>query len=490
MENIREMCYFCSITRFPMKKILLLLALALGAGPSFGQYDYENRFAMPLDEVLQAMRTEYNKIIVCDTRLSAGKTVPYGLYLFQSDFERTLERVLAPLDLDYTKEGGTYRIKRFEYARRRPQEGIAQLETLAESYSEGLHTWEERRAVLRNCLYATLGVGPLRERLVGEMTVTPKRRMDGYTVENFALELLPGLYATGSIYRPERTRRGERLPFILNPNGHFGTGRYTPEIQMRCAMFARMGAIAVNVDLFAYGESLLAFTAEDHRSSTAMTMQSLQNLALIDYFYAQPDVDPARIAVTGASGGGSQTMMLAAIDERVAVSAPVIMVSSYFMGGCGCESGLPVAWCGREFGPTGTNLAEIAALTAPRPQLIVSDGGDWTNLVDQYEYPFIRHIYGFYGAEDRVTNVHLPTEGHDWSPAKRHAVYAFMAEQLGLDAAAGQSAPGVWDEQTLTIEDAGAMKAFGPAGERFPAGALRGIDNLRRMIADIRRGAE
>jgi hypothetical protein len=464
-----------------MKKILILCLLALACRPVLGQYTIENQFTMPLNEVFEAMEKKYGVTIVCPENLLAEKPVKYGLYQFKTDFLQTLDIVLATQELDYTiAPDGAYRIKAFEYARRRPEEGIERLEALTAAYST-LEAWEARRAELKACLYQTLGVAPLRDHLVGSMTVTPARKMNGYTVENFALELLPGVYATGSIYRPQRVKRGEKLPFILNPNGHFGTGRYTPEIQMRCALFARMGAIAVNVDLFAYGESLLAFTAADHRTSTAMTMQNLQNMALLDYFYRQPDVDPGRIAVTGASGGGSQTMMLTALDDRVTVSAPVIMVSSYFMGGCGCESGLPVGWCGG-----GTNLAEIAAMAAPRPQLIVSDGGDWTMLVDRHEYPFIKRTYGFYGAEDRVHNAHFPTEGHNWSPNKRYAVYAFMAEQLGLNAAAGQDRAGTWDESTLTIEEAEAMKAFGPNGERFPADAVRGIDNLRRLMENYK----
>ncbi len=318
-----------------MKKIMILCVLALAFRPAFGQYTIENQFSMPLKEVFAAMEDKYGVTIVCPENLLAGKTVRYGLYQFKTDFLQTLDIVLATQELDYTVgPDGSYRIKAFEYARRRPEEGIERLEALMEMYST-LEGWEARKAELQTCLYRTLGVAPLRERLVMNMTVTPVRKMNGYTVENFALELLPGVYATGSIYRPQRVKRGEKLPFILNPNGHFGTGRYTPEIQMRCAIFARMGAIAVNVDLFAYGESLLAFTAADHRSSMAMTMQNLQNMALLDYFYRQPDVDQSRIAVTGASGGGSQTMMLAALDDRVTVSAPVIMVSSYFMGGCG-----------------------------------------------------------------------------------------------------------------------------------------------------------
>jgi hypothetical protein len=147
------------------------------------------------------------------------------------------------------------------------------------------------------------------------------------------------------------------------------------------------------------------------------------------------------------------------------------------MGGCGCESGLPIGWCGE-----GTNLAEIAAMAAPRPQLIVSDGGDWTSLVDKHEYPFIKRTYGFYGAEADVENAHFPREGHNWSPNKRNAVYDFMARKLSLNASAGQDEAGNWDESTLTVEEEAAMRAFGPNGENFPANAVKGLENLYKLV--------
>ena len=465
-----------------MKKMILPVLFCLFAFNSLqAQYTIENQFSMPLKEVFRAMEEKYGVQIVCPANLSEGKSVKYGLYQFKPDFLQTLDIVLSKFDLDYTVDpDGAYRIKTFEYARRRPQEGADRLNGLMAEY-DTLEEWEARKAELKNCLYHTLGLAPIRDKLVLRMTTTPRRKMDGYTVENFALETLPGVYATGSVYRPLRTKRGEKWAFILNPNGHFPTGRYYKDIQTRCAMMARMGAIAVDIDLFGYGESLLAFTPEDHRNSMALTMHSLQNMALLDYFLSQPDIDPQRVGVTGASGGGSQTMVLTALDERVAVSAPVVMVSSYFMGGCGCESGLPIGWCGG-----GTNLAEIAAMAAPRPMLVVSDGKDWTMQVDRVEYPFIQRTYGFYGAEKKVQNLHLAEEGHDFGPSKRQAVYAFLAAELGLNAAAAQDKEGNWDESKVTVEPETALKVFGPAGERFPADAVRGIENLYRLVESYR----
>ena len=114
----------------------------------------------------------------------------------------------------------------------------------------------------------------------------------------------------------------------------------------------------------------------------------------------------------------------------------------------------------------GTCNAELAALFAPRPMLVVSDGGDWTATVPRLEYPYLQRIYGFYGATDKVSNVHLPQERHDFGPNKRNAVYDFFIDVFGLDR-------NMLDESKVTIEPEDALKSFGEKGEKLPAGALR-----------------
>jgi hypothetical protein len=134
------------------------------------------------------------------------------------------------------------------------------------------------------------------------------------------------------------------------------------------------------------------------------------------------------VAANGGSGGGTHTVLLTLLDDRITASAPVVHVASHFDGGCPCESGMPIQLaCG------GTCEAELAAIIAPKPLLLVSDGGDWTSSNPTLEYPFIRRIFGFYGAESQVRNVHLPAERHDFGPSKRQAVYEFFADVFGLD---------------------------------------------------------
>jgi hypothetical protein len=112
---------------------------------------------------------------------------------------------------------------------------------------------------------------------------------------------------------------------------------------------------------------------------------------------------------------------MTALDDRIKLSAPVVSVSSYFYGGCPCESGMPVHQCGG-----GTDNVELAAMAAPRPQLLVSDGQDWTANMPEHDFPYLKKMYGYYGAENMVENVHLPSEGHDFGPSKRFPLYGSL----------------------------------------------------------------
>ena len=141
-------------------------------------------------------------------------------------------------------------------------------------------------------------------------------------------------------------------------------------------------------------------------------------------------------------------MLLSVLDERFTVSCPVVSMSSWFDGGCPCESGMPIQLSGG-----GTCNAELAAIFAPKPMMVVSDGGDWTSTTPTLEYPYLQRIYGFYGASDQVQNIHLPNERHDFGPNKRDAVYRFFIDQFKLDASQlDESKVSIEDENTLRFQ--------------------------------------
>lgn len=276
-----------------------------------------------------------------------------------------------------------------------------------------------------------------------------KKTLDGYTVESVVFESLPGFFVTGNLYKPAGKLKRKSLAAILCPHGHFNDpndyARYRKDMQIRCASLARMGAVVFAYDMVGWGESVQV----DHKYPKVLAFQTWNSMRVIDFLLSLPEADPQRVGITGASGGGTQTFMLAALDDRVKVSVPVVMVSAHFFGGCNCESGMPV----HKNGKTVYSNTEIACLMAPKPMLWVSDGSDWTKNNPEVEYPFARHIYGLYNKENLVENVHLATEKHDYGKNKRAAAYRFLAKHLDLDIGRITGSNGEVNEDFVTALD-------------------------------------
>lgn len=447
-----------------MKRIAFLLLMMVATATSFAQ-TADDKFRRPLRDVLTDVQKQYNVSIRYTDDLVKDKWVTYAGWKLRPDIEKTLSNILAPHDISFAKEGDKkYKLQQYQYHLKTVEEGKEQLRYLASLYNDK-NSWEQRKQSLKNCILSSLKLNVLPAKPSSLPIITAVRKMDGYTVENIAIETLPGLYVSGSLYKPAKFKG--RLPLVLNPDGHFSKGRYRADCQYRCAVLAKMGAIAFSYDLFGWdGESLLQVKPEDHRKSLAQSIQTLNAIRILDFLLARKDVDSSRVAITGASGGGSQTMLLTAIDDRIKLSVPVAMMSSYHSGGCPCESGMGIHLCGG-----GTNNVEIASMAAPRPQLVVSDGKDWTQNVPVNEFPFVQNIYNYYNANAQVKNVHLADEGHDYGSSKRRAMYEFIADKFNLDISKA-------DESAIVIENESALYVFGEKGEKLPTNALKGFDAI------------
>lgn len=369
----------------------------------------------------------------------------------------------------------------------KPEQGKAVLDATLAQFSNR-ESWDKYARHMRERIQQGAGLTPWPQRTPLNPIIRARRVYNGYTVENVAFESVPGYFVTGNLFRPLNTK--PPYAAILATHGHAGKikkpedydnyARFAPSMQYRCAALARMGVVVLSVDMFGMGDSILEVGQDAHRHPFSMTIQAWDNMRAIDFLLSLPGVDPHRIAVTGESGGGTQAFLLTALDSRVAVSVPVVMVSAHFFGGCPCESGLPIHRSADHF----ANNAMIAALAAPRPMLVLSDGKDWTANVPKVEYPFLQKIYAYYEAEGNVTNVHLAAEGHDYGPSKRAAMYRFMAEQFGLNLVAIQDADGKIDESRITIEHSGPMHVFNNDFP-LPAHTLRDAAAVEHALREL-----
>lgn len=292
---------------------------------------------------------------------------------------------------------------------------------------ESLDAWRRRATFLREHVLASAGLLPLPERTPLNAVVFDETRHDDYTVSKVYFESLPGFFVTGNLYRPVGTGP---FPAILSPHGHWSYGRLentsVASIPGRAIGLARLGFVVFSHDMIGFNDSRqLTHEFGGRRESLwGLSLGGLQlwnSIRALDFLESLPEVRRDRIGVTGESGGGTQTFLLAAVDDRVRVAAPVNMISLHMQGGCLCENmpGLRLD----------TNNVEIAATIAPRPLLMVAATGDWTNETMELEFPEMRRFYGLFGAEERVAAVRFEAE-HNYNRASREAMYAWMVRWL------------------------------------------------------------
>ena len=432
----------------------LLVSLWWGNGHA---QTFETRYERSVHDLMTDVQQRFGVKFKFDGKVdTVAKRLPYADFRVRPySLEMTLDNICKYFDWNWWKQTDKlYKIKPYEYARRHEQEGKMMLDWLSSLYHNQAE-WEARRDTLRRqvrqrleldaFLDSCVVVKDKKGRAERPVILSKVRRHDGYTTQNICIELTPGQHLFGTIYSPLISHHS---PLIICPDGHWPM-RYRKDEQQRLGTLARMGAVCVDFDLYGWGESEQEVGAEAHHTSRAHVYQAACGYILLDWMLThRKDIDHQRVGVMGGSGGGTHTVLLSLLDERVTASAPVVHLASHFDGGCPCESGKPV-----QLSAGGTCEAELAAVMAPKPMLIVSDGGDWTSSVPTLEFPYLQRIYGFYGAQNQVRNVHLPNDRHDFNEHKRQAVYDFFIDVFGLDRT-------MLDEEKVTIIPDGDLKTL------------------------------
>jgi dienelactone hydrolase len=259
------------------------------------------------------------------------------------------------------------------------------------------------------------------------------RRLDyqDYSIEVVLIETLPGYYLGGNLYRP--IGKPAHAPAVLVPHGHWKRGRLEDQpsysVPALGINLARQGYVVFAYDMVGFNDTQqtphsFGGWTEVLWSFHPMGLQLWNSIRAMDYLQSLPGVDKNRIAATGGSGGGSQTFLLAAVDERVRYVAPVNMVSAHMQGGDPCEEAPNLR--------LDTFNVEIAAMIAPRPMLLVSSTHDWTRHTPTEEFPAIKRIYELYGAPNNVQNAHIDAE-HNYNRQSRESVYRFLAANMQRD---------------------------------------------------------
>jgi len=367
--------------------------------------------------------------------------------------------------------------------------------------------WERRATQVRQRILVSQGLWPMPTKSDLKAQIYGRIDRGDYTVEKVQFESAPGFFVTGNLYRP-KTIQGAKAPAVLFAHGHWADARLSQatdaelrneiatgqerfleggksRFQSMCVQLARMGCVVWQWDMLGDSDSqqlsrqlvhsfakqrpemntaenwgLYSPQAEAHLQSI-MGLQTWNAVRSLDFLLELPEVDPQRVAITGASGGGTQTMLLAGIDPRIALSFPAVMVSTAMQGGCTCENASLLR--------VGTGNVEFAGLFAPKPQGMTT-ADDWTKEMSTKGFPELKRLYGLLGGADRVMlqrGEHFP---HNYNAVSRTAFYNWLNKHFHL----GQAEPVLERDYTvssrseLSVWDAGhpAPMAADPQFER------------------------
>ena len=312
----------------------------------------------------------------------------------------------------------------------------------------------------------------------------------GYRIRKLRYEIVPGFYSAALLYEPSGP--AARRPAILNVNGHVGAPGKTVEYkQKRCITLAKNGIVALNLEWMAFGE--LSAKGNSHWYAPHLDLVGANELGLfylamrkgLDYLHQHPGVDPERIGMTGLSGGGWQTIVLSALDERVRATAPV---AGY--------NGMGAKAVARAYGDTGdpeqsatdlfatVDYTHLTAMLAPRPALLVFNAEDnccfRSGMVKPVIEPFARAVYALYDKGGELAWHENRDPGtHNYQLDNREQAYRFFSRAFR-----------VTPFETDSPDAASEVRGYDELVVGLPEDNLTILDLARRIAAGFARPQE
>lgn len=330
--------------------------------------------------------------------------------------------------------------------------------------------WEQRKQSIRDRILLASGLYPLPTKTPLNAVVHGRIERDDYTIDRVFFESFPGHYVTGNLYLPKQLPKDGKMPGVICPHGHWPNGRFmdtgkdTPAtnqqlaigaerwengarspLQARCVQLARMGCAVFFYDMLGYADSIqiaehrsgrredlngkepgtygLYSAAADLRLQSNFGLQTWNSLRAMDFILSVKGVDPARIGCTGASGGGTQTMMVAAVDDRLAAAFPCVMVSTAMQGGCTCENA--------NYLRVGQGNIDIAAAFAPKPMGMTA-AHDWTEELEHKGFPDLQAVWKEQGKAENVVGFFNTHFQHNYNHVSRTQMYGFFNKHFKL----------------------------------------------------------
>ena len=366
--------------------------------------------------------------------------------------------------------------------------------------------WNERAERVRRQILVAEGLWPMPTKTPLQAMIHGKIERPDYTVDKVYFESAPGFFVTGNLYRPKKI--SGKVPGVLFAHGHWQDARLSlvsddaiqKEIasgqekfarggrsifQSMCVQLARMGCIVWQWDMLSDSDSIqfsrdvihgfakqrpemnttenwgLYSPQAEARLQSVMGLQTWNSIRSLDFLLSLPEVDHERVAMTGASGGGTQTMLLAAIDPRLKLAFPAVMVSTAMQGGCTCENASLLR--------VGTSNVEFAGLFAPKP-LGMTTANDWTKEMPTKGFPELQKLYSLLGKPDNVMLARGEQFPHNYNAVSRAAFYKWLNKHFKLVAPEAEVEkdyePLMRDQLTVWDKDHPAPKATGPDFER------------------------